>query len=112
MNSISQKIRRFRLMRNYTQVYMAQQLQISPKWYGQLERGKARIHVDDLEKIASLLEVTLEDLLHDSVPEFLQPKTMEENAPSRILSLRVTEEQLSRIIQNLQGKDSPDFRQE
>ncbi|MBK8655991.1 MAG: helix-turn-helix transcriptional regulator [Haliscomenobacter sp.] len=54
-----QKIRALRLKRNFTQAYMAAQLGISLRSYNKLESGLSRICVDQLAKIARVLDATL-----------------------------------------------------
>ncbi|MBK7477916.1 MAG: helix-turn-helix transcriptional regulator [Haliscomenobacter sp.] len=56
---ISKKIRALRLKRNFTQAYMAAQLGISLRSYNKLESGLSRICVDQLAKIARVLDATL-----------------------------------------------------
>ncbi len=50
-------------MRNYTQSYMAQELEISTRAYSKLESGETRLSVKRLYQIAELLEVSVFELL-------------------------------------------------
>ncbi len=60
---IGDKIRTVREMRNLTQEFMAQELDITPNGYGKLERGESKITFDKLEKIAEILEIGLTQLI-------------------------------------------------
>ena len=61
--ALSQKIRKARKMRNYTQSYMAQELEISTRAYSKLESGETRLSVKRLYQIAELLETSVYEFL-------------------------------------------------
>ncbi|QNR25934.1 helix-turn-helix domain-containing protein [Croceimicrobium hydrocarbonivorans] len=61
--ALSQKIRKAREMRNYTQSYMAQELEISTRAYSKLESGETRLSVKRLYQIAELLETSVYEFL-------------------------------------------------
>lgn len=54
---IGKKIRQIRLMRGYSQEYMAVSLMVSQKAYSKYESGQTRMTLSLLEKIATILEV-------------------------------------------------------
>ncbi len=62
---IYERIRSMRLARNFTQEYMAEQLAIDVANYGRLERGKSKVDIERLKKIASILDVSLEALVSE-----------------------------------------------
>lgn len=62
---IYERIRSIRLARNFTQEYMAEQLTIDVANYGRLERGKSKVDIEHLKKIASILGVSLEELVSE-----------------------------------------------
>jgi transcriptional regulator with XRE-family HTH domain len=59
---IGRKIKKLRELRNYSQDYMAAQLGISQSTYSQLETEDAGLSPDRLEKIATLLQITVSDI--------------------------------------------------
>jgi transcriptional regulator with XRE-family HTH domain len=59
---IGRKIKKLRELRNYSQDYMASQLGISQSTYSQLETEDAGLSPDRLEKIATLLQITVSDI--------------------------------------------------
>ena len=61
-NNVSLKLKKMRLAHNYTQDYVSKQIQVSRKWYGMLENGEAEPKEENLIKIATLYNVTVEDI--------------------------------------------------
>lgn len=59
---IGNKIKNIRELKNFTQEYMADKLEISQAAYSKLEKGDLKISQDKLNKIAEILDVNLEDI--------------------------------------------------
>ena len=59
---IGNKIKNIRELKNFTQEYMADKLEISQAAYSKLEKGDFKISQDKLNKIAEILDVNLEDI--------------------------------------------------
>lgn len=59
---IGYKIKNIRELKNLTQEYMAEKLDISQAAYSKLEKGTTKISQDKLEKIAEVLDVNPEDI--------------------------------------------------
>jgi transcriptional regulator with XRE-family HTH domain len=65
---IGDNIKKLRELRNYTQEYMAGGLEMSTNGYGKIERDEVEITLTKLEKIAALLEVSVNQILQfDSI---------------------------------------------
>lgn len=64
--SVVSKIKRFREARNFTQSYMAEQLDISQNTYSKIEGGAIKLTVDRLTQISNILNVQIEDILSAS----------------------------------------------
>src|SRR5690606_30368890 len=60
------RIKQYRELRNYTQMYMSEQLGISQNTYSKLESGGIKLTVERLRQIAEILDVSLMDLLNNS----------------------------------------------
>ena len=58
-----ERIKKFREFRNYTQEYMAENLNITQRAYSSIENGKTQLTVDRLFEIAKILNVTVIELL-------------------------------------------------
>ena len=54
-----QSLRKYRLEKNYTQEYMASQLNISQSGYGRIENGTTPLTIEMLEKFLVILEIDL-----------------------------------------------------
>jgi DNA-binding XRE family transcriptional regulator len=62
-NAIGSNIKYSRLMRNYSQDYLARMLNISQNAYSKIELGYTRVTVDRLYLISKVLEVNIFDLI-------------------------------------------------
>ena len=63
-----QKLRLLREYRNYSQVYIADQLGITQNAYSRIENNQTRLTADRLEKLAAILNVPLMELLSEKEP--------------------------------------------
>lgn len=64
--SVISKIKRYREAKNFTQSYIAEQLNISQNTYSKIESGTIKLTVDRFKHISDLLNVPVEDLLSSS----------------------------------------------
>lgn len=65
---VGNKIKIIREIKNYTQEYMASELNISQNAYSRIELNKTKLTTALAEKIANILEVSLTDLLSKDNP--------------------------------------------
>jgi len=61
---IGEKIKKIRELRNYTQEYLAQKLQMSQAGYGKIERNESELSYPRLLKIANVLSVSIENIIN------------------------------------------------
>lgn len=73
MNHLSVKIKRLREARNYSQDYLASQLQISQQTYSRIERDVSNLTVQRLQRIADILDYDYVKLLSIPVQRFTSP---------------------------------------
>lgn len=59
---VGQNIRAIRELRNYTQAYMAEQLSVTQRTYSSFENDEGKLTIGRLSLIASILEVSLDDI--------------------------------------------------
>ena len=59
---IGNKIKNIRELKNFTQGYMAEKMDISQAAYSKLEKGNVKISPEKLAEIAKILEVNPEDI--------------------------------------------------
>lgn len=64
---IGEKIKKVRELKNYTQEYMAEQLQISQNQYSRIESGESNLLYSRLEQIAKVLEMSISEI--DNIDE-------------------------------------------
>lgn len=74
--AIGSNIRKARKAQRLTQEKTAELLGISALHYGRLERGDRRISLDQVARIADVLAVSFDDLIHDAV--FYDPAALHE----------------------------------
>lgn len=60
---VGQKIRKLRELKNLTQEYMADQLEMAQSTYSKIETGETDISYGKLENIAKVLEMRPEDIV-------------------------------------------------
>ncbi len=60
---VGNKIKKLRELRNFTQDYMADALQMSQAGYGKIERDETDISLSRLQQVAEVLKVGLNDLI-------------------------------------------------
>lgn len=61
--SIGNTIKKFRELKNYTQAFMAQQLNLSVSGYGKIERDETELTLNRLQEIATILDVNYQNIL-------------------------------------------------
>ncbi len=64
LKTVASNIRLIRLQKGYTQLYMAYKLRVSQNAYSKLELGNTRLTVENLLKVAHVLEVEYDMLLN------------------------------------------------
>lgn len=98
---LHEKIKFFRLSKNLTQAYLADELEIDTGNYSRLERGETKISIERLTKIAQILEVELSFLLGDSDIEN-QPKNLQDIMTEILVEIRV----INKKMDNLKSRTS------
>jgi len=62
--SIGTKIKHVRELRNYTQEFMAEMLEVSQSTYARYEKDDGDLTISKLKKIAEILDMKIEDLIN------------------------------------------------
>lgn len=63
MMNVGDNIKKMRELKNYTQEYMAQRLNLSKTAYGNIERGETDLTLSRLQNIAEIFETTTDKIL-------------------------------------------------
>ncbi|RKR08841.1 DNA-binding XRE family transcriptional regulator [Flavobacterium sp. 90] len=72
---IGEKIRKIRIIRGYSQEYIADLLEISQSAYSDIERGKTKINLERLRKVALIFELDVNYIIDFSESQFLTRTT-------------------------------------
>lgn len=75
---IGEKIRKIRIIKGYSQEYMADLLEISQSAYSDIERGKTKINLERLRKVALILELDVNYIMDFHEKHFFT-KTIQTN---------------------------------
>lgn len=62
-NSISQNIRKYRLINNMTQEELAGKLNLDTQYYAQLERGERNFTIEKIIHLCSIFHIGIEDII-------------------------------------------------
>lgn len=68
--NLGTRIKRHRELKNYTQQYMSERLNISQNTYSKIETGGIKLTVERLKQISDILEVSMEDILNNDSQVF------------------------------------------
>lgn len=63
--NVGNRIKKYRELKNYTQQYVSERLNISQNTYSKIETGGIKLTVDRLKQISDILEMSMEDILND-----------------------------------------------
>ena len=64
--ALGARIKNKRLEKNLTQEQLAEKVDLSAVYIGQIERGERKMTIQTLVKLANVLETSIEELLSDS----------------------------------------------
>lgn len=64
------KIKQLREQKNYTQDYVAEKLGVSQNAYSRLENGQIKLSVEKAEKLSTILEVPIWEIISSELPTF------------------------------------------
>jgi transcriptional regulator with XRE-family HTH domain len=88
---LGKSIRKIREYKNLTQEYVASEIGVSRKWYSQLENDGQEIKQERLEKIAKVLDVSIEDIVNFNSKQFLQ-STFKDNSTNNGVVFSIKED--------------------
>lgn len=75
--ALGSRIKNKRLEKNLTQEQLAEKVDLSAVYIGQIERGERKMTIQTLVKLANVLETSIEELLSDSTEGNLNAKLKE-----------------------------------
>jgi transcriptional regulator with XRE-family HTH domain len=101
----AKKLKTLRELNNYTQAYVADQLNISQNAYSLLEKGSTKITLDRLEELASLYNTTPTNLITEGLSGILpEPENTHNNYPPALsmMEKKMYEQTISRLESNIE----------
>lgn len=75
LNSISQNIKKYRLLNKLTQEQLAELLDLDTQYYAQLERGERNFTIEKIIRLCNIFHVGIENIIEVDVEE--RPDTQE-----------------------------------
>lgn len=102
---IPEKIRSLREINQWSQEQMAAKMQMSPTAYARLERGKTRLTIERLEKLAEIFNIDITELMHTSEKGlfFLITENYSPNYYGTTEAMMIENEKLKLTVQHLQA---------
>ncbi|MDA6071539.1 helix-turn-helix domain-containing protein [Flavobacterium sp. AC] len=74
-HAVYKNIKKIRELKNLTRDHVADELKMSTSGYGKIERGEVDLTVSKLEKIAEVLDVSIEFIFRFDVSLFFENRT-------------------------------------
>jgi transcriptional regulator with XRE-family HTH domain len=98
------KIKKFRMIRGYTQEYMADKLNIAQNTYSKYENNSERLPIETIERIASILGVSINDITSTD-PIIINNQTPNQGAQGRIEHFYVDQKELYEKLLDSKNKE-------
>ena len=83
-DSISQNIKKYRLLNHMTQENLAEQLSLDTQYYAQLERGERNFTIDKLTRLCSIFQIGIEDIFQIGIEDLIEIEKPEQPDTSEV----------------------------
>ena len=90
-DSISQNIKKYRLLNHMTQENLAEQLSLDTQYYAQLERGERNFTIYKLTRLCSIFQIGIEDIIEIEKPEQQDTSKVREEINKKLDTLSCTQ---------------------
>ena len=102
-DSISNNIKKYRLLNNMTQEMLAEQLGLDTQYYAQLERGERNFTLKRLIRLCSIFQIGIEDIIEIESSDKQDTSELREEVSEQLKSLsntqlRLVERFISEIV--------------
>ncbi len=98
------KIRKFRMIRGYTQEFMADKLHVAQNTYSKYENNSERLPIETVERIAEILDVSTNDLLSND-PIIINNQAPNHGAQGRIENFYSEQKELYEKLLDSKNKE-------
>ena len=90
-NSISQNIKKYRLINNMTQEELAGMLNLDTQYYAQLERGERNFTIEKIIHLCSIFHIGIDDIIEIRPSESEKTDVLMKHLISKLESLSYTQ---------------------
>ena len=90
-SSISQNIKKYRLINNMTQEELAGMLNLDTQYYAQLERGERNFTIEKIVRLCSIFHVGIEDIIEIEPAESKNTDVLKKRLISELEDLSYTQ---------------------
>lgn len=102
-DSISNNIKKYRLLNNMTQEMLAEQLGLDTQYYAQLERGERNFTLKRLIRLCSIFQIGIEDIIEIEPSDKQDTSELRKEVSEQLKSLsntqlRLVERFISEIV--------------
>lgn len=104
---LGDNIRSLRTNKGWTQVYLADRLQITAPFLAQIESGKRGTSLELVESIAEIFEIPIASLFLEQVPNYAESKSYIRDVKLKYLEKQLTEtisENIAKVFENLRER--------
>ncbi len=84
----SEKLRKLRIEKGYSQEYMAAKLGLSQSAYSKIERGKTKLTIERLESLTEALEASVDEVLQKKMELKIKDAQIPQALESEVAFLR------------------------
>lgn len=91
MNSISQNVKKYRLLNKMTQEVLAELLDLDTQYYAQLERGERNFTIEKLVRLCGIFHIGIENLIEVDVSTQAASDELTDKLTSQIKTLSSTQ---------------------
>ena len=106
MMSVGKNIKKLRELKNYTQSYMASQLDMSVSGYSKIEKDRTDISLSKIEKIAEILETSLSTILNFDPKQIFNQYDNHNSVVSGVVTNQNLGGNITQILRNIQTEIS------
>lgn len=86
-NTISQNIKKYRLLNNMTQEQLAELLELDTQYYAQLERGERNFTIEKIIRLCSIFQIGIENIIEITPSEKKDTLQLKQHIFSQLESL-------------------------
>ena len=103
--TVSDRLKKIRLIKNITQDFLAKKLGFTQKAYSKIENNETKLNVDVLQRVAQILEVPIETFFNNSQQHILNDFSNRSGGDNVIYKNNLTEKMEELFKDLIKSKD-------